>query len=252
MDSGPSTRQGWVQTLCRNDIIPFPLCSVFQLYFILHRLCWRPKLARSIMSFRWRGLTLRCLMPSWLILRNVQTCQVLMLDYHHNLCVLPITTPFSVEGHLISDGKLINVPNFTWWFTAHWIIVCVPVISDLSSSPPGPYQQDPYITKTSDKLKNPPILPPHLLQVLLNKDTGVSVSDGSEDWEHLHWESWLWKYVFIFSDWCQFLSANCLFSISWTVWPSPSSRAQPCDAQPPLCPLHQGQSLLLSTHLFPH
>uniref|UniRef100_A0A4W5MSH0 Protein kinase, AMP-activated, beta 1 non-catalytic subunit, b n=1 Tax=Hucho hucho TaxID=62062 RepID=A0A4W5MSH0_9TELE len=47
-------------------------------------------------------------------------------------------------------------------------------MSDLSSSPPGPYQQDPYITKTSDKLKNPPILPPHLLQVLLNKDTGVS------------------------------------------------------------------------------
>jgi hypothetical protein len=41
-----------------------------------------------------------------------------MLEYHHNLCVLPITTPFSVEGHLISDGKLINVPNFTWWFTA--------------------------------------------------------------------------------------------------------------------------------------
>lgn len=47
-------------------------------------------------------------------------------------------------------------------------------ISELSSSPPGPYQQDAYAIKSEDKLKNPPILPPHLLQVLLNKDTGVS------------------------------------------------------------------------------
>ncbi|XP_056585621.1 5'-AMP-activated protein kinase subunit beta-1b [Triplophysa dalaica] len=46
-------------------------------------------------------------------------------------------------------------------------------ISDLSSSPPGPYHQDPY-TKSEDRLRSPPILPPHLLQVLLNKDTGVS------------------------------------------------------------------------------
>uniref|UniRef100_A0A1A8HFT9 Protein kinase, AMP-activated, beta 1 non-catalytic subunit, b n=1 Tax=Nothobranchius korthausae TaxID=1143690 RepID=A0A1A8HFT9_9TELE len=46
--------------------------------------------------------------------------------------------------------------------------------SDLSSSPPGPYQQDGYVIKPEDKIKQPPILPPHLLQVLLNKDTGVS------------------------------------------------------------------------------
>ncbi|XP_065103477.1 5'-AMP-activated protein kinase subunit beta-1b isoform X1 [Paramisgurnus dabryanus] len=46
-------------------------------------------------------------------------------------------------------------------------------MSDLSSSPPGPYHQDPYI-KSEDRLRTPPILPPHLLQVLLNKDTGVS------------------------------------------------------------------------------
>ncbi|XP_014883542.1 5'-AMP-activated protein kinase subunit beta-1b [Poecilia latipinna] len=45
---------------------------------------------------------------------------------------------------------------------------------DLSSSPPGPYQQDGYLIKPDDKIKQPPILPPHLLQVLLNKDTGVS------------------------------------------------------------------------------
>ncbi|KAM9392197.1 5'-AMP-activated protein kinase subunit beta-1b isoform 2-T2 [Pholidichthys leucotaenia] len=46
--------------------------------------------------------------------------------------------------------------------------------SDLSSSPPGPYQQEGYLIKPEDKLKHPPFLPPHLLQVLLNKDTGVS------------------------------------------------------------------------------
>ncbi|XP_017539403.1 5'-AMP-activated protein kinase subunit beta-1b [Pygocentrus nattereri] len=47
-------------------------------------------------------------------------------------------------------------------------------MSDLSGSPPGPYHQDPYSTKSEDRLRSPPILPPHLLQVLLNKDTGVS------------------------------------------------------------------------------
>lgn len=50
--------------------------------------------------------------------------------------------------------------------------------SDLSSSPPGPYQQDAYVIRSEDKLKHPPFLPPHLLQVLLNKDTGISVSNG--------------------------------------------------------------------------
>ncbi|KAI5622634.1 5'-AMP-activated protein kinase subunit beta-1 isoform X1 [Silurus asotus] len=47
-------------------------------------------------------------------------------------------------------------------------------MSDLSSSPPGPYHQDAYIPKQDEKFKSPPILPPHLLQVILNKDTGIS------------------------------------------------------------------------------
>ncbi|XP_056102536.1 5'-AMP-activated protein kinase subunit beta-1b isoform X2 [Rhinichthys klamathensis goyatoka] len=47
-------------------------------------------------------------------------------------------------------------------------------MSDLSSSPPGPYHQDPYASKSEDRLRSPPILPPHLLQVLLNKETGIS------------------------------------------------------------------------------
>lgn len=47
---------------------------------------------------------------------------------------------------------------------------------ELSSSPPGPYHQEPYISKPEERFKAPPILPPHLLQVILNKDTGISVS----------------------------------------------------------------------------
>ncbi|KAK6483656.1 5'-AMP-activated protein kinase subunit beta-1-like [Huso huso] len=47
-------------------------------------------------------------------------------------------------------------------------------MSDLSSSPPGPYLQDAYISKPDERFKAPPILPPHLLQVILNKDTGIS------------------------------------------------------------------------------
>ncbi|XP_077593824.1 5'-AMP-activated protein kinase subunit beta-1a [Stigmatopora nigra] len=47
-------------------------------------------------------------------------------------------------------------------------------VSDLSSSPPGPYHQDAYLPKVEEKWKSPPILPPHLLQVILNKDTGIS------------------------------------------------------------------------------
>ncbi|KPP72180.1 5'-AMP-activated protein kinase subunit beta-1-like, partial [Scleropages formosus] len=47
-------------------------------------------------------------------------------------------------------------------------------ISELSSSPPGPYQQEAYTSKPEEKFKSPPILPPHLLQVILNKDTGIS------------------------------------------------------------------------------
>lgn len=58
------------------------------------------------------------------------------------------------------------------------MVSCDHSFPDLSSSPPGPYQQDAYVIKPEDKIKHPPILPPHLLQVLLNKDTGVSVSTG--------------------------------------------------------------------------
>lgn len=32
------------------------------------------------------------------------------------------------------------------------------------------------MSKPEERFKAPPILPPHLLQVILNKDTGISVS----------------------------------------------------------------------------
>lgn len=47
---------------------------------------------------------------------------------------------------------------------------------DLSSSPPGPYGQEMYVFRSEERFKSPPILPPHLLQVILNKDTNISVS----------------------------------------------------------------------------
>ncbi|XP_028667192.1 5'-AMP-activated protein kinase subunit beta-2-like [Erpetoichthys calabaricus] len=46
--------------------------------------------------------------------------------------------------------------------------------SDLSSSPPGPYGQEVYTFRLEERFKSPPILPPHLLQVILNKDTNIS------------------------------------------------------------------------------
>lgn len=68
-----------------------------------------------------------------------------------------------------------------YWFVSY--ALCHPrldffpfILSDLSSSPPGPYHQDAYVPKQEEKFKSPPILPPHLLQVILNKDTGISVS----------------------------------------------------------------------------
>lgn len=45
---------------------------------------------------------------------------------------------------------------------------------DLSSSPPGPYSQEMYVFRSEERFKSPPILPPHLLQVILNKDTNIS------------------------------------------------------------------------------
>lgn len=45
---------------------------------------------------------------------------------------------------------------------------------DVSSSPPGVYSQEMYEFRPDERFKSPPILPPHLLQVILNKDTNIS------------------------------------------------------------------------------
>lgn len=50
------------------------------------------------------------------------------------------------------------------------------LLLDLSGSPPGIYGQEMYVYRPEERFKSPPILPPHLLQVILNKDTNISVS----------------------------------------------------------------------------
>lgn len=42
------------------------------------------------------------------------------------------------------------------------------------------------MSKPEERFKAPPILPPHLLQVILNKDTGISVSAQASAWTTLH------------------------------------------------------------------
>lgn len=63
---------------------------------------------------------------------------------------------------------------------------CHHLPTELSSSPPGPYHQEPYVWKPEERFKAPPILPPHLLQVILNKDTGISVSNQTSAQTVLH------------------------------------------------------------------
>lgn len=60
---------------------------------------------------------------------------------------------------------------------------------DLSSSPPGPYGQEVYMFRPEERFKAPPILPPHLLQVILNKDTNISVSFSLLGYTNIHFVS---------------------------------------------------------------
>lgn len=52
----------------------------------------------------------------------------------------------------------------------------VSIATELSSSPPGEYAQEIPLRPSGGKQSGPPILPPHLLQVILNKDTPAHVS----------------------------------------------------------------------------
>ena len=59
------------------------------------------------------------------------------------------------------------------------------MFTTVSGSPPGSeYIQEAPSYKPWEKIPGPPILPPHLLQVILNKDTPLSVSPSKFiDWD---------------------------------------------------------------------
>lgn len=112
---------------------------------------WPASSAPSITSSRWRSRTLRCLMRCrW--------------------------TLWSARTHQVSHS---NYVTFNEKRSAESVWMIISALADLSSSPPGPYGQEQYICRPEEHLKAPPILPPHLLQVILNKDTNISVNVSS-------------------------------------------------------------------------
>ncbi|KAB1255428.1 5'-AMP-activated protein kinase subunit beta-1 [Camelus dromedarius] len=86
-------------------------------------------------------------------------------------------TDFEVFDALMVDSqKCSDVSGMNSYFQLRFSeeMSCHRFPAELSSSPPGPYHQEPYVSKPEERFKAPPILPPHLLQVILNKDTGIS------------------------------------------------------------------------------
>lgn len=118
----------------------------------------------------------------WWIHRSALICQV-SADTScptsallHCLTCSAETCWFVIRGHSCKtrEKKFENVFFFLIFSHIRYLPLS---LLDLSSSPPGPYHQDAYVPKQEEKFKSPPILPPHLLQVILNKDTGISVSN---------------------------------------------------------------------------
>uniref|UniRef100_A0A673YVS0 Protein kinase AMP-activated non-catalytic subunit beta 2 n=1 Tax=Salmo trutta TaxID=8032 RepID=A0A673YVS0_SALTR len=97
--------------------------------------------------------------------------------------------------------------------------------SDLSSSPPGPYGQEQYMFRPEERFKAPPILPPHLLQVILNKDTNISVNVFLPQSPSL---SISLRLSVLFpslpSACCKYTFGNFLITHSSSVFPSPTVR----------------------------
>lgn len=110
-------------------------------------------------------------------------------------------------------------------------VLCWFFLPDVSSSPPGPYQQDAYVIRAEEKFKHPPFLPPHLLQVLLNKDTGVSVSSRR-----------FTRRVASRTNKQTNKQTNDSNHVSPPVRPHAAAGTQPCDAQPPVRPVNQGDA----------
>ncbi|XP_064470688.1 5'-AMP-activated protein kinase subunit beta-1-like [Ornithodoros turicata] len=92
---------------------------------------------------------------------------------------------FKVDGHWVHDeheptvdndlgtkNNLINVKasDFEVFEALAMDSVGSGSSQSISGSPPGDYGQEPAVRKPYEKSTGPPVLPPHLLQVILNKD----------------------------------------------------------------------------------
>ncbi|KAF7694822.1 5'-AMP-activated protein kinase subunit beta-1b [Silurus meridionalis] len=86
----------------------------------------------------------------------------------------PTKPVITTKSGIVNNVVLIRKSDFEVFETLKNDSEICTDVSDISGSPPGPYHQDSYSVTAEERLRSPPILPPHLLQVLLNKDTGVS------------------------------------------------------------------------------
>lgn len=69
-----------------------------------------------------------------------------------------------------------NKVSFEKLFLHNFCFLGVPFSKNFLVAFPGDYCQEIPQNKPWEKVPGPPILPPHLLQVILNKDTPLSVS----------------------------------------------------------------------------
>jgi len=91
-------------------------------------------------------------------------------DWKHNPAEPTVDNPMGTKNNLIEVKKT----DFEVFEALASDIISS--TSQVSGSPPGEYSQDVPSNKPWDKPTSPPVLPPHLLQVILNKDTPLSVS----------------------------------------------------------------------------
>lgn len=180
------------------SVIPQPLprvvCVCVDCLFCSQR--WPASSAPSTTWSRWRSQTLRCSTRCRSTLWSAQTRQV-----GHSSDVTVWVLNVGLKGDFCSGA-------------------------DLSSSPPGPYGQEQYMCRPEEHLKAPPILPPHLLQVILNKDTNISVGVSSPP-------PLLWSRSVL-------VLRSSPLSLFLAVWSRPAAWTQSCHAQPPLRSLHKG------------
>ncbi len=97
--------------------------------------------------------------------------------------------------------------------------------SDIARSPPGSYEQDwpPTIQKEFAQTDKPPFLPPHLLNIILNKDTAAHVNSTH-----------IYKYLIL------------LFK----VWASFITRTQSCYVKTSLCIINSCKFIINRSKIF--